>query len=501
MQGPYDNQHSQFDEWEEPGSLEGKFIPSWPKRVFPEPIEEFVHELARFTETPVELSALLALSTIATAAHKKYQVQVKEGYCEPTNIWTIGILPPASRKSSVYKEITAPLKEWERQQKLLIDPIIKSATSNLKTQEARLKGLRSKAAQATNNAEYAKLQNQIEEIESMLPKVPTCPQIWASDITNEQLGVVMSNNDDTLSLLSDEGGLFDIISGLYSDGRSNIDLLLQAHSACPVRVDRGSRPPIFMDRAVLTMGLTVQPQVIKKIRSNKTFRGRGLLGRFLYVMPKSNIGFRTLDQPPISRGLISSFRKVINNILSHPHQKENDKATLYTLEFTQEAFEKWLTYAQLNERLMCESDLGFLSHITDWAGKLPGAIARIAALLHIARYADVTPWKNKISLEDVTSAIEIGHVLSRHALAVFDFLHEIGSVELGRSILTWIKENHFLKFTLRDCKRKFRADPEMIENTLPFLEDKQIIREYEAAPSAGRKSTIYFVNPKFLSNI
>lgn len=41
-----------------------------------------------------ELSAMLALAVVATASQKKYQVQIKEGYHEPTNLWTIGILPP-----------------------------------------------------------------------------------------------------------------------------------------------------------------------------------------------------------------------------------------------------------------------------------------------------------------------------------------------------------------------------------------------------------------------
>ncbi len=113
----------------------------------------------------------------------------------------------------------------------------------------------------------------------------------------------MAANGEAMSVLSDEGGIFDILSGLYSDGKANIDLFLQAHAGSPVRVDRKSGPPVFMERPVLSMGLTVQPQVIKSICGNKTFRGRGLLGRFLYAIPKSNIGSRaiSLGLCPLSR--------------------------------------------------------------------------------------------------------------------------------------------------------------------------------------------------------
>ena len=40
----------------------------------------------------------------------------------------------------------------------------------------------------------------------------------------------MADNKGSMAVLSDEGGIFDIISGFYSEGRSNIDLFLQGHS-------------------------------------------------------------------------------------------------------------------------------------------------------------------------------------------------------------------------------------------------------------------------------
>ncbi len=492
MQDLYPNN----DEWGEPLSLVGRALPSWPQNVFPDAMEDFVRELARFTETPIELSAMLAITAVATASHKKYQVQVKEGYCEPVNLWTIGILPPASRKSSVYKEIAAPLKEWERDQKAALEPLIRSAESNLKTQEARLKILRMQAAKASNDHDYAILQEKIEQLESALTAIPGYPRIWASDVTNEQLGVIMAANGDAMALLSDEGGIFDIITGLYSDGQSNIDLFLQAHAGSSFRVDRGSRPPIFMERAVLTMGLTVQPHVIKKITSNKTFRGRGLLGRFLYVLPKSNIGSRTLDEPPMSPECSARFRAIITAILNQL-TPATDTIGIHTLQLDGEAYGKWLEFAKCIETLMGE-DIGFLSHITDWAGKLPGAVARLAALLHIARYAHQHPHERKISLHDMSAAVKIGHTLLHHALAIFDLLQEDDAMQIARSIYHWIKEQNLEQFSLRDCKRKFRRLKDSVPAGLLVLEEAEIIRGWEKAPSVGRRSDMYSVNPKVL---
>ncbi len=482
--------------WPEPLPLEEVPLLPWPENSFPPPFEMFVKELARSTETPIELAAMLTLSVVATATHKRYQVQIKADYSEPVNIWSVVVLPPASRKTRVHGEVAAPLKKWECEQKEIFEPQIQSAESKRKTGEARLKELRNNAAKSSDDNKYNALQEDIERLESELDSIPTCPQIWASDVTPEHLATIMTANEEAMAVLSDEGGIFDILSGLYSDGKANIDLFLQAHSASPVRVDRGSRPPIFMQRPVLTMGLTVQPEVIKNICRNKTFRGRGLLGRCLYAIPKSNIGKRSFNEAPISQEVTQNYREAIRSILNHPdHTIENAK-TQYILTLSQEAYEKWLSYAKTVEALMGE-EIGHLTHITDWAGKLPGAIARIAALLHIMRYAHQCPWQYPISLEDMAAAVKIGHILTNHALAVFDLLRLGSTQQLARDVYKWIRDEKRIVFTRRECRRKFRrAEKEELNSSLELLEEKDIIHGRDPVQGkTGRRSDIFNVNP------
>ena len=480
------------NEWNAPLPLEEEVYPPWPRNVFPEPFESFTQELSRSTETPIELSSMLILAVVSTAAHKKYKVQVKADYHEPINIWALGILPPASRKSRVYNEAIEPLREWELEKKKLIEPLIQAANSKRKTMEVRLKELRGQAAKA-DESEYLQMQKQIEQIEKDLPEVAICPQIWTGDVTPEHLGSIMVANEEAMSVLSDEGGIFDILNGLYSDGRANIDLFLQAHAGSSVRVDRGSRPPIFMQRAILTMGLTVQPETIKSICKNKTFKGRGLLGRFLYVIPKSNIGYRTLDEPPMAQEHSLRYREGIKAILAHIIEEEN-KAQ-HVLHLSSAAFGKWREYAKTVEALM-EEEIGYLSHITDWAGKLPGAIARIAALLHIMRHACQCPWKQEITLEDMSAAIKIGHVLIKHALMVYDILQEDSEIQIARTVYNWIINSKIVQFTQRECLRKFRRFKKTeMRPALDILKEHEILRELGSQPSVGRPSELFIVNP------
>jgi len=487
------------DEWSSFLPLpEGVPILDWPSNAFPEPFESFVNELARSTETPIELAAMITLSAVATVAQKKYEVQIKADYAEPVNIWTAAILPPASRKSRVYSEVTKPLREWELEQKTLTEPLINSAESKRKTIDARLKHLRGNAAKAKNESIFAQCQNEVEQLEKIIPEVPACPQIWTSDVTPEHLGTIMARNDEAMAVLSDEAGIFDILNGLYSNGNANIDLFLQSHSGSPVRVDRGSRPPIFMNRAVLSMGLCVQPQVIKTICGNRTFRGRGLLARFLYVMPNSNIGQRTYDEPPMSEDITRLYKEGIRNIINQSMSNSENNNGIHKLEIDDVAYKRWYEYAVLNERLM-DPEIGRLSHMTDWAGKLPGAIARIAALLHIMRYSKTAPWEHSISFEDMDFAVKIGHCLVNHAQHVFEMIQLDSSIEIAKEILIWIKDSGLNRFTLRECERKFRRYKKTeLQEGIDLLKDCEYLRWWSLKPEAGRPSNVFDVNPTFL---
>lgn len=486
------------EDWATPHEFEGVQLSEWPKDAFPEFAQRYIDELSRSTETPIELSAMLFLSMVSTASQKKYVVEIKKMYSEPINTWSLVILPPASRKSSVYGQIIDPIRTWEEQKKTLLEPIINAQISKQKTMEEKIKRFRRLAANANDDFSCDEFQRQITSFEKEMDSMIVYPQLWTSDITIEHLGTLMSQNDEVMSILSDEGGIFDIIGGLYSNGRANIDLLLQSHSGGPVKVERKSKLPIFLKKAILTMGLTVQPEVIKKVCKNNTFRGRGLLGRFLYVMPPSNIGYRTLEEEPMNDSIRMHYHASITAILNHPYDMQNNFTHQHVLRLEPEAYSKWLEYSKMIE-VMMGRDLDLLSHITDWAGKLSGQIARIAALLHIYRYAFDKPWEQKISLQDMHGAVKIGHVLIRHALKVFNLIHEDDGIDVAKDILQWITDLNLERFSQRDCGRKFRTylRHKLLRPGLNLLRDRGYLHEWKSQPSKGPSIIMFDVNPKY----
>ena len=480
-------------DWPSPSFIEGPSILPWPKDIFPPPFGEFMEELARSTETPIELASILLLATVSTAIQKRYSIQIKPDYAEPINLYTAAVLPPASRKSQVYSMVTKPLMQWECDERARLEPLHSASESNRKTLEVRIKELRAQAAKGTEE-QFLKLQGEILKLEGSLGKPEVFPQLWTADVTPENLATIMAANEEAMGILSDEGGIFDILAGLYSDGRANIDLFLHGHSGGAVRVDRGSRPPIFIKKATLTFGLTIQPHTLRSICKNRTFRGRGLLGRFLYVIPGSNIGSRTLDEAPMNRRLQEQYDAAIAMLLLRPHHSDAQ----HDIFLSKEAFGEWMAFARAIEQQMAP-DSGPLCHITDWAGKLAGAVARIAGNIHVMRHRS-SPWAHEISRDDMASAALIGAVLISHALCVFDVIQEDGKKQIAKAILSWIKNHQLNCFTRRDCSRRFRQyTVAELTDGLELLKESDVIRAQPSTSKLGRPSAVFEVNPRLFS--
>jgi hypothetical protein len=372
-------------EWETPIALDEGVLPPWPADVFPEPVESFVHGLALATETPPEVAGLMSLAGLATVAQGKYVVIIKPGYLEPVNIWVAPAMVPGTRKTSVKTAVTAPITRWEQAKRKAMEAEARAAESEHRIITDRINALRKKASTA-KPIEAECLKKDIMELEATLPDIPRPPQLWADDVTPERLGALMADNDERLAILSDEAGVFENMAGRYSGGIPNLDVYLQSHAGSPVRVDRGSRPPIFMSHPALTMGITPQPDVLRGLTTKPGFRGRGLLGRFLYAVPPSPLGTRTGTTPPLPDATRHAWDALIAALLEIPIPRDAEgEPAPHLLKLTAAAYGVWFEFWQAVENDMGPG--GRFECCTDWAGKHPGVVARLAALLHIARHA------------------------------------------------------------------------------------------------------------------
>jgi len=477
-----------FSSNQAPIPLGAASIPKWPQDVFPDKLQSFLNELSTSTETPLELAALSCFSILATASHGKFCVQVNPGYSEPVNIWTSVALPSGSRKTSVFNTLMEPLISWERRKKKELEPKMVQFQSEKKTAEARIKELRRKAASADDDA-FKELSQEITLLESTLDEDIVIPQLWTADVTPETLADLMAENKERMAILSDEAGIFDIIGGRYSNGIPNLDVFLQGHACSSSRVNRKGKTPVFLEKATLSVGLVPQPEVLQGLTKNPLFRGRGLLARFLYAMPTSNLGNRTLDTVPLSSSSCAQYEQLIHSIL-------NIDGSNKVIGLSPKVYSEWHAYALAIEIQMGEG--GPLCFMRDWASKLPGAIARLAGLLHICRHAYGDPELIDIGSEDMKAAIRLGHCLVEHAKIAFDSMGADPALDGARVILDWIKRTQPERFTFHEChyahKSRFKRAKEL-EPAIEVLKERNYIFEKdEDEKKVGRPSRVLLPN-------
>ena len=483
--------------WETPVPLDAAMRPPWPSNVFPAPVQAFIDALAVSTETPPELPAMMTLAVLATCAQGKFRVHCQTHF-EPLCLWTCCALPPGSRKTAVYQAATAPLVQWECERRAEYEPVIKRTQSEIKTLQERVDALRKQAAKAAAD-KVEGIQREIGDIEARMPMPVSVPQLWTGDCTPEQLAVIMADNRECMALLADEGGMLDTMAGRYSNGIPNLDIYNDGHAGSAVRVNRGSRPPLFLKHPCLSVGICPQPDVVNALTDKPGFRGRGLLARFLYAMPESNLGRRGLNPPPMGDDVRDGYRDVIRAMLGLTWNTDAEgRPCAHVLKLAPESYDALMTFARAVEAAM--RDGGTFAHITDWAGKMPGAVARIAAVFHIARYAFNTPEAFTVGIDDMIAAIRIGEVLGKHALIAFAAMGADAAMDDARAILAWIQRDNRKAFPFREAhnahQRRMRTR-NVVQAALNVLIERGHIRlvPKPVAAGPGRPSEMYEVNP------
>jgi hypothetical protein len=465
-----------------------------PEDLVPGPVGEMARSIAAATETPIEMAVMTGLGIVAASTAGKVQVCPSPGYAEPLQLYVATVLPSGNRKTAVINEMASPFRKAEVRLSELLTPERKRIESLRRTEELAIEKLRKRAVDAVDSAA---LIAEIAQREANLLVVPAIPQFWTQDITPERLGALMAENGGRMAVISDEGGIFDILAGRYSKTAApNLDLFLQGHSGSPVRVDRRSRDAVLLDAPALTLVLTPQPDVLRSLAEHKAFRGRGLLARFLFLLPPSPVGTRKHETVPIPASAQRAYERCISSLLSLPIAPGG---VPLSLRFSHGAFPRWKEFQMFVERQMAED--GRLHEILDWGSKLPGAVARIAGGIHCSLYAGRS-LPGEIEREVADIAITMGDLLISNALAAFRIMQKSEKIEHAEKLLAWIRRNGKPEFHLRDIFRSHQSRFGEMGAMMPavaLLQDHGYIRQRDRERKPGRPPDIFEVNPELVN--
>jgi hypothetical protein len=477
--------------WSEPIPLDDySQLPDFPVDALPGICGLMVQTLAQTCQVDAGLPASMLLAALSTAIGSKVKVVLKS-HAEQANLYVISVIGSGNRKSEVVRHIAAPLYGYQKKRQEAMGPVIKATRNNWEIMDKRLQRLRKEASETEDPQRKEKLLRECDFVMRDMEDnpVPAEPVFLVDDITPERLGTVMAENEERSAIISAEGGFFKILAGRYSNGQSNLDLCLKAHTGDAWSSDRVGRTAKSMMSPALTLGLAVQPDVIEEISRNSEFRGRGLSARFLYSMCQSRAGYRTLQNAPVDAAVTAAYNTLVESLMAISGK--------YELTLDPSAQGLWNEfYGDVEPRFRAGRDL---EHLVDWGSKLPGAVARIGALMNFAMHGE-PGLRTPICREAIHRACMIGGYYLEHAKAVFGMMGEDPRVTAARRILKYILRERPETFTARDVMRHkagFHTTADVNPGLLVLVERGYIAPITAISrEGAGRpRADSYLVNP------
>jgi replicative DNA helicase len=491
----FNAEQSYLDDWEDPLSFDSFDLPKFDASIFPEWLQNYVQAVAESTQTPVDMASMAAFAVLSVSATKNFIVNPYGDWKEPLNTYTLTLMSPANRKSSVFREMTRPITFYQAREQERLESEITQRDSKRRTLMKRMEYLEGKFAKE-GKEEY---QLEIDKVQDELHHLPPLylPTFITDDATPETLVTLMKQNRERIAVLSAESGLFDMVKGRYS-GQVNLEVYLKGHVGDYLRVDRRDRTEI-LESPALTIGVFGQNDVIKDLP--RIFQGRGLMARFLYSIPKDIKGFRNVRPLPIPD---NTREKYSENIISLMNWSTDDpiKLTLST-----EADVLFRKFQENNERELRES--GQLSEISEWGGKIVGNIARLSGLLHIAHHVGSTASRVpvEISADTINKAMNLESYFIQHAKAAFGYMKHNPNLDDGHYLLKVITKKYKsmvektdrkdIAISYRDVQQsvKNRFDSKKLQILLKDLEERSFIRMCSEESIRTKPKKYLQVNP------
>ena len=478
-------------QWEPPIPFSQHALPSFPVDAFPPAIRDYVLAVAETTQTPVDMSATAALAVLALCQQGKYRIKGKDDWIEPLNLFAVIVAEPSERKSAVISFMTHPVSRYEAEYNQQHAAAIERSRMEKRILEKQQKNLEDLVLKG--KAQMEDLQDLSLRLADFREKMPM--RLYVDDVTTEKLTSVLAENNGTAAVVSAEGGIFDMLAGIYTKN-VNIDVFLKGHSGDDIRVDRIGRNSESIFHPALTVLLAVQPNVLSGMIRNGVFRGRGLTARFMYCMPQSIVGDRKYRTQPIPVEVSRCYDVLIRNLL----QDEMPK-TPELIRLSSEA-------DSLLEDFACEVESKMkteYSDIPDWAGKLVGAVLRISGLLcratnaHCSDFLDLSD-SLVVDKDTMAGAIAIGRYFTEHSRAAYSLMGADDLVKQSQYMLDAIVKNGLLEFTRRDIMRMCRSfkTADAVQPVLNHLADLGYValKESDNTVTKGRPANqTYLVNP------
>lgn len=480
-----------------PGSLR---TPDFPEDILQGLWGDMARSVSASTQTPPALSVMCVLGVLATLLQRRYEVSpYGDTYTEPLALWVVSASPSGTRKTAVLNAFMGPIVRWEKLQYDRYRTLIARANAARSTAKKRIEALNQQASKCKDKTELEGLRTDIEREELDMPEEVRAPRLFTGDTTAERLQAMLFENSERMAVHSDEPGIFRVMAGAYSNGAQNLDVFLQGHAGSAMRIDRAGRMA-HVDKPALSFNLMIQPGLMSEVAGSKGFRDSGLLARFLYAIPATNVGSRDVRKhSSIDATVRDRYERGVVSLLEGYLCEPGTVPKVQILDLTDSARELWLDFSQYIEDN--QGDDGVFESIRDWTSKLAGATARVAALLELAEFG---LGAESVSCSAMDRAIRLAKVLIPHAQSAFGLLGTDSTDSDALAVLKWVQANGYEEFTRRDAQKamegRFRS-VDKLKRAVDRLDAMDCTREFKRRNKGAPATTYYRVNPALLQGL
>jgi hypothetical protein len=439
------------DVWEEePIPLEDleSDLPVFPLDVFPKALADLIQSIAESVNCPPDFAAVYALGVAAGTIGARFNLEVKPGYVETTNLWLCSIARVGGGKSPSITPISNPIYDEQTR--------------------------RSHAGE----------------------KIP----VFVQDITVEKLLELMGEAKVGMLMIHDElASWIQSMNQYKAKGGNDRQKYLAMWSSEPVSVHRKdpNSPEVYVRYPRLSILGGIQPSKLMELRNTTD---DGFFDRILFSFPKDR-PIQAENWITIARDRTVEWDRAINvlrNVTMSTSKEGNLTPTF--LKLADAGREVWVEWTQwIADRV---NQFDYPEFLRGPTIKIRGYAARLALVLHILHeaYGEQTP--PRLGADAVRRGMILGQYFLAHAERVYRWAGRDLRVKPARIVLNWISSLTEPTFRRADAWRALRKNtsfskPEDLIDPLRILVFHRYIRYLEENHcGVGRRpSPIYEINP------
>ena len=407
--------------------------PAYPVEALGQRLEAAARAIQAVTQAPIDIcaNAVLAAACLSVQGHANVRLPTQEE--KPLSLYIVTIARSGERKTSVDFRALAGVKSREKQLHQIYQDEREShlvAYAAWEQQRAQISRKR--------NLSFQDRTDLLAELGSA-PPPPITPVLVAPEPTLEGLIKMLIHGQPSVGIFTSEGGLFVGGHGLSDEAKlrtaGGLSVFWDDGNFTRTRAGDGVNA-VFGRR--IAMHLQLQPEVARRLLSDRVLRDQGFLSRLLVCEPETTMGTRFWNEPePSAWEEVARFQDRTLEFLRRPLPLRDGSANELappSLPFTSEGREVWIAYANHVEYRLRPG--GELEPISGFAAKLPEHAARIAGVQK--KFED--PDADEIDASTLERAILLAEYYAESALR----LHGNSQIHMdlinARILLDWLHE-------------------------------------------------------------